>query len=106
MRSDLGTLGRLHGGSIEFKLEDEQDSNNYREKALYAREEVKTEARRHKRASPPKQGESLRDSWAVVHVTSHVGTETRDGNRAQIMNVLPRGWQSLLAAEEKKYGST
>lgn len=48
MRSDGRSSGRLHGGGIEVSLEDEQDVHNYREKALYARKEVRIEARRHR----------------------------------------------------------
>lgn len=29
MRADVRSPGRLHGGGIEFSLEDEQDVNNY-----------------------------------------------------------------------------
>lgn len=49
MRSDVRSPGRLHGGGIEFSLEDEQDVHmSHIEKALYARKEVRIKARRHR----------------------------------------------------------
>lgn len=44
MHSDLGNLGRLCGGWIKFRQEEEQDVNDYRKKALHARNVARIEA--------------------------------------------------------------